>query len=293
MNRPAVRTTTTTRRRLPQTAAILLAAAAILLFSGCRNMIVYHPANDDEEVLLETAARKGLEPWPEAGEDRIGWYAPPPAPRSEQETQHRVLIFHGNGGQSVKRDHFASGFQGPQSMDSWEVYILEYPGYGSRPGKPSERALVSAAQDAVDRLIEADPSRPVYLVGESLGTAVASIVASEYPDAVPAVLLITPFTNIVDVGATMFPRFFVRAVLRDRYDSEAALAEYSGRVGVLLAGEDDLVTTELGQELYDGYHGEKRLWIQEEAGHNTLDYSPDSPWWREVTAFLLGGEASR
>jgi hypothetical protein len=99
---------------------------------------------------------------------------------------------------------------------------------------------------------------------------------------------VTPFTNIVDVGRRSFPGVLVRAILRDRFDSEVALSGYRGRVGFLLAGQDEVVSTELGQRLYDGFDGEKRLWVQERAGHNTLDFSPTSPWWQEAAAFLRG-----
>lgn len=274
----------------------VVVAAGVLVLSGCQDLFVYHPATADEETLLVRAVENGLEPWPNAGDGRMGWYAPPPGntapnnPAPPDSTEpHRVIIFHGNGGQAVHRDHYVRGFQSAGAQGRWEVYILEYPGFGSRPGDPSEEALLSAAGEAVDFLLEADPDRPVYVVGESLGTGVASQVAAAYPQAVPAVFLITPFTNIVDVGARSAPRFLVRAVLRDRYDNEDALAAYSGRVGVLLAGRDTVVPTDLGQRLYEGYDGPKRLWMQEEAGHNNLDYDPGLPFWRELTEFLLGG----
>lgn len=273
-----------------------LVAAAVLVVSGCQDLFVYHPTTADEATLLQRAAEKGLEPWPNAGEGRMGWYAPAPSdaapggPASPEPAEpHRVIIFHGNGGQSVRRDHFVRGFQSDRARGRWEVYLLEYPGFGSRPGDPSEEALVSAAQDAVSYLLDADPKRPVYVVGESLGTGVASQVAAANPQTVPAILLITPFTNLVDVGARTAPRFLVRAVLRDRYDNEEALARYEGRVGVLLAGRDNVVPTDLGRRLYEGYDGPKRLWIQEEAGHNNLDYDPRLPFWGELTRFLLGG----
>lgn len=278
--------------------AVMTIFTASLLLTACQDAFVYHPSTADEATLLEEASRKGMEPWPEAGENRMGWYAPPAeaggaagtgaASGAGSPDPHRVIVFHGNGGQSVRRDHFLEGFQSSNTIGAWEVYLLEYPGYGSRPGDPSEEVLVSAAADAVERLLEDDPSRPVYVVGESLGTGVASQVAAAYPEAVPAVLLITPFTSIVDVGAARFPRFLVRAILKDRYDSEAALSRYEGRVGFLLAGEDSVVPTELGRRLYESYDGPKRLWIQESAGHNNLDYSPELPWWRELSAFLLG-----
>jgi pimeloyl-ACP methyl ester carboxylesterase len=75
--------------------------------------------------------------------------------------------------------------------------------------------------------------------------------------------------------------------MQDRYEAAAALKEYSGPVAVLLAGQDYIVPTRFGQALFDGYTGPKRLWIQQGAGHNTLDYNPGAAWWTEVSNFLL------
>ena len=249
-------------------------------------MFVYYPGRATEAELLTRAAALGIEPWPAAGETRMGWRAPGAAP-SDGRPNHRALVFHGNAGHSLDRAYFAGGLRSVQAAD-WEVHLLEYPGYGSRPGRPSERAFVDAAVAAVDLLVADDPTRPVYLIGESIGSGVASQVAAARPDAVPAILLITPFTNLVDVGSARAPRILVQTLLRERYDSEAALASYRGRVGVLLAGRDEVIPVELGKLLYDGYAGVKRLWIQESAGHNTLDYTPGSPWWEDVTRYLTG-----
>ncbi|NBF41113.1 MAG: hypothetical protein GVY14_11940, partial [Spirochaetes bacterium] len=57
--------------------AVVTILAASLLLTSCQDAFVYHPSTAEEEELLEEASRKGMEPWPEAGEDRIGWYAPP------------------------------------------------------------------------------------------------------------------------------------------------------------------------------------------------------------------------
>lgn len=265
---------------------ILLTILGGLLLSGCQDFFVYHPTTDDERSLLSMANQKGLEPWYGEEGERIGWYAG----TNRREKARRVIIFHGNGGQAIDRDHYVRGFQGPRADEAWEVYILEYPGYGSRAGKPSEGAFIQAAREGVEYLLKETPGGPLYVVGTSLGSGVASQVAAAYPDSIPAILLITPFTNIEDVGATSVPRFLVRLLLRDRYDNEKALSRYAGRVGVLLAGADHVVPTELGRRLYEGYEGEKRLWVQPGAGHNTLDYDPTSELWAEVTAFFLGSK---
>ncbi|MFW5827983.1 MAG: alpha/beta hydrolase [Alkalispirochaeta sp.] len=266
-------------------------AAAIVLLTGCQDMFVYFPTTDDESSLVAQARQQGLEPWPHQGEGRMGWRAPPAQAETDrtggQETA-RLLVFHGNAGHSLHRQHFVTGFQSTDDSVAWEVFLFEYPGYGSRPGNPSEETIMQAAAEALELLLAQDDSRPVYLLGESLGSGVASRLAAEYPDAVPGILLITPFTNLEDVGAARFPRVLVTTILRDRYDSEKALSSYRGRVAFLIAGRDEVVTTELGQSLYEGYPGPKERWVQETAGHNTLNYSPHSPWWQEVSDFLKG-----
>ena len=266
----------------PWTATLFIVIFGGLLLSGCQDFFVYHPTVEDEATVHALADSRRLEPWLGAGQVRVGWYA---ASSTSGEAQ-RVILFHGNGGQAVDRDHYVRAFHGPRALGEWDVYILEYPGYGSRPGEPSEQALIAAARDATERLLDQEPEKPLYIVGTSLGSGVASQIGAEYAQRVPAILLITPFTNIEDVGASTFPRFLVRMILRDRYDNESALAQYNGRVAVLLAGEDRVVPTELGRRLYDGYGGPKKLWIQPEAGHNTLNFDPSLQFWAEVTRFL-------
>ena len=56
----------------------------------------------------------------------------------------------------------------------FEVRIVEYPGYGARAGSPSEAAFFEAAEAAFDAVVaEAVPKRPVYVLGESIGTGPA------------------------------------------------------------------------------------------------------------------------
>ena len=100
-------------------------------------------------------------------------------------------------------------------------------------------------------------------------------------------LLVTPFTSLADVAAHHYPLLPVRALLSENYDSVEALSHYRGPVAFLLAGRDEIVTTELGRELYERYSGPKWLRVEERAGHNTLPYHPGAGWWGEVSRFLI------
>ena len=258
-------------------ASIVVVLGVLLLMIACQNLFLYHPSTESEEVLLRTAARYGLEPWPEAGPGRMGWRG-----AAAENPEARLLVMHGNAGHSLHRQYYARGFD-----SRWTVHLLEYPGYGSREGQPGEDAFIAAAVEAIEQLRSEDPDKPIYVLGESIGSGVATQVAARNREIVSGILLVTPFTNIAAVARLHYPRVLVNAILRDRFDNEAALAGYDGRVGFLLAGRDEVVSTELGRALYEGFDGSKRLWVQEEAGHNTLDFSARSSWWEEASEFLL------
>lgn len=261
---------------------ILVYVGMLLLLAGCQRGYIYYPQRAGEHELVAEATRYGVEEWRDRNNQLIGWKAPAPLGSGPLRS---AVVFHGNGGMAINRTYYAEGLQSVPGEDRWAVYILEYPGYGAREGRPSENAFYDAAREALAELFLTE-EEGLYLIGESLGSGVASQMAAEFPGRINGVLLVTPFTSLADVGARHFWGFPVRLVLLDRYDNVAALEKYQGPVAILLAEHDEVIPVDLGQELYDGYDGPKRLWIQEGRTHNTLDLSPGHPWWEELTGFL-------
>jgi len=88
------------------------------------------------------------------------------------------------------------------------------------------------------------------------------------------------------VATRHFPSFLVSTILREQYDNEEALRRFNGPVAIVLAEHDEVVPADLGQQLYDGYSGPKKLLIQKGRTHNTLDLAPAAAWWTEVAEFF-------
>jgi hypothetical protein len=149
-----------------------------------------------------------------------------------------------------------------------------------------QESFVEAGQRAIRTLRAADP-RPIYLLGESLGSGLACSLAQRAPKDVAGLFLFTPYARMEDVAAHRFGFLPVRLMLRDRWDNVAALRDYRGPLAMLIADEDEVVTAAQGRMLFDSYEGPKRLWTQPGATHNTVDFSPYAPWWREVSDYLL------
>ncbi len=196
-------------------------------------------------------------------------------------TRHSIVVFQGNGGTASERGKYIKAFSSFES--DWQVFLFEYPGYGMRKGEPSEELIVKEALSVVDEL--ATQSTEVFVIGESLGTGVASQVASARPNLVKGVLLITPFDRLESPAIEAYPFLPVHWILLDRFESDLALEKYMGPVGVILAGQDQVVPMKYGQKLYNGYQGPKKLWVQPDKGHNTLDLSEENILWAELRKF--------
>lgn len=267
---------------------LLLGIAVVyLLFVGLtallQDSLIYYPQRAPMDMLQRDARAMELELWGEDVDDYHGWRL---RQASEEPPEQRMIVFHGNAGYALNRGYFLNGFTNVEGGGLWEVFLFEYPGYGAREGRPGQERILAAAEDALETLLDED-DRPVYLVGESLGAGVAALLAAKYPEQVEGLFLITPFTNLAAVGSHHYPWLPVRWLLRDDYDAEAALQDYAGPVAVMLAGQDRVIPNKFGRELYHSYDGPAQLWVQDAAGHNSLDYRPYATWWSEVSGFLL------
>lgn len=248
--------------------------------------LLYFPERQDPARAAAEARRLGLAPWLDPAGRTMGWRepAPPPPPRA------RLVVLHGNAGSALDRTYFREVFPARHGALPVEVLLLEYPGYGPRPGEPTEERLVAACREAVEEL-RREPG-PVVLVGESLGSAVAALCAAARPASVDGLLLVTPLASVPAVAKRLYgvaPSFLIP----DAYRADEALPRYGGPVGFLVAGRDEVVFPDLGLALHAAYPGRKRLWMDEGAGHNTVRYDPADGRWTEMLEFLLGAEADR
>jgi pimeloyl-ACP methyl ester carboxylesterase len=259
--------------------------AVVLLVAVFQRSLIYFPVCESESRLLAVAESARMQPWRDAAGAIIGWRS---AVRSEPPAANRLIVFHGNAGYALNRTYYVEAFEQLDGGRAWEVFLFEYPGYGARAGAPGESSFNAAAAAAFAALAAAD-ARPIFLLGESIGSGPACALAGREPQRVAGLCLVTPFQRLADVAAHHYPFLPVRWILRDRWDNIAAVAGYRGRLAMRLAAEDEIIPAAHGRQLFDSYAGPKRLWVEPGANHNGLDYDAANPFWQEASAFLLEG----
>jgi hypothetical protein len=247
--------------------AFLIAAAIVylgflLLLYITQRRIVFRP----DPTLADLAASGLAEQMTEIaikttdGLTLTSWWAPPVRP------DRRVIVYlHGNAGHHGSRadrirDYLAAGYG---------VLLVGYRGYGGNPGQPTEAGLYDDARANL-AFLAAEKVRPEHLVllGESLGTAVAIQMATEFP--ILALVLEAPLASILHSARARYPLFAFDFLVRDKFNSVGKIGKV--KVPLLLVhGEKDRTTAvRFGRMIYDAANEPKRAHFIAEAGHTDL-----------------------
>ncbi|MGM0589611.1 MAG: alpha/beta hydrolase [Bacteroidota bacterium] len=257
---------------------VLIYLGLILLVSKVQRSMIYFPTQASEKELRKIAKQQQLDPLENETGEIIGWKTPVAEKRSDRKV---IMVFHGNAGHALHREYFINGFLARLESSHWQVILFEYPGYGSRPGKPSERVIKQAAKQALEQVNTSQISE-LYLVGESLGCGVASYLAGQFPDNVDGLMLVNAYPSLVDVAQHHYSFLPVRWLLREQYDNREALQSYTGPIAFIYGDQDQIIPPQFTREIHDWYEGPKSLIAQPGRTHNTMNYAPQTDWWQTV-----------
>jgi pimeloyl-ACP methyl ester carboxylesterase len=217
------------------------AAISVWLFSKQRDLI-YFPQGTrvDANQTDFTLARDDIQ--------LRGWVLNPQA--------SQPVIYFGGNAESVQNRREQLG----RVLPGRAIYLVSYRGYGASGGEPTEEALLADALALFDTVRARHPGEPVAVIGSSLGSGVASYVASQRP---------------VAVAQAHYPAFPVRWLVRDRFDSAERLRGYQGDVMVIRAGRDQIVPPANTDRLIAVLGRPPRVENLPDADHNTISSEAD------------------
>lgn len=227
--------------------------ACLLVLAACgpiQRSALFHPTHHGND--------RGLARWTHDGA-LIGYAREVPAPRNIW------LMLHGNGGQAADRAYALPAFSATDA-----VFILEYPGYGQRPGKPSRSSLDAAAREAYALLRTRFPGTPVCVVAESIGSGPAATLGAldQPPD---KLVFIVPFDDLRSVARDHVSSAGSLLLAGTWHNSEV-LKDYSGPMEVFGAESDTIIPVRHAQSLAQSRPQAKFHFIR--GGHN--DWSAQS-----------------
>jgi pimeloyl-ACP methyl ester carboxylesterase len=232
-----------------------LAIAMLLFLAGCDSLTrsaLFYPTHQDDD--------RGLARWMHDGK-LIGFAREVPAP------ENVWLLLHGNAGQAAHRGYALSAFSPRDS-----VFIMEYPGYGLRNGKPSRASIDAAAREAYEALRAKFTATPVCVVAESIGSGPAATLAA-LPAPPDKLVFIVPFDDLKSVAKHHLRYAPVGLLLAGSWNNVASLALYDGPVDVFAARRDEVIPVRHAQALAASRPQAKFHMI--EASHNDWSRRPE------------------
>jgi len=246
-----------------------------------QNSLLYPAAGQHftPEEALQQSHEAGLMAWSPGGNANAEGYVLPDfhnaIPRGT------VVVVHGNG--EYAWDHIDTA--GALKQRGFRAYLYEYPGYGGRPGSPSERTIVPELR-AVIRALDKGGYGPVYLWGQSLGAGVAAAACADESLPLHGLLLITPWDTGPHAAATHYPFVPVGLLMTDRYDSLANLAHFAHPIFLARSDHDEVIPPPLSLNLYAHLPEPKKELVFQDAGHNSWPGSTPNSWLDEALDFI-------
>lgn len=195
-----------------------------------------------------------------------GWFIP-----SKGATK-TLLFFHGNAGNISHRGDSIKIFHDA----GVNVFIVDYRGYGSSTGVPSEEGVYDDARSAWQyltstRLIDASN---IIIFGRSLGGVVATQLASEVTAA--GLIVESVFSSAKDVARQLMPYLSYMVYIRYSFDAEDTIRKVKMPVLVLHSPADDIIPFRLGKKVFDAANDPKTFY-QMRGDHNSgfMDSQPE------------------
>ena len=242
-------------RRLPAWLPLLILplvgylALCLLMYLG-QHRLQYFP-----DPSAADPVRLGLEGWrvevlatPD-GERLQAWWGPPHDP-----ARPVFLYLHGNGANLAVRTRLLATLRAQGAG----VLALSWRGYGGSSGRPDEAGLLTDARSAHAWLrAQGVEPRRLVLYGESLGSAVAVMLAAEQP--VAGLVLDAAFSSALDVARGAYPWLPVRWLMRDTYRADLAAPRVSAPVLQVHCLDDPVTPLPLAEQLHARLGGPRRM----------------------------------
>jgi pimeloyl-ACP methyl ester carboxylesterase len=249
--------------------ALVIAIGFPLLMYLAQDSLIFYPrklAEGERVALAKRPAVESLFIHAADGTRLHAWHA---------KGDPLILYFGGNAEEvSWMLDHVARRAPGI----GW--LLVDYRGYGSSAGSPSQDALVRDALQWYDHI--AKNHKAVYLFGRSLGSGVAVQLAAQRP--VAGVILVAPFDSLVEVGKHYYPFLPVKWMLKHPFDSAALAPKITAPLLCIVATADEIIPAVRSRRLFDAWGGPKHWVGLEGAGHNSTDNAAN--YWTSIVTFL-------
>ena len=187
------------------------------------------------------------------------WFKPP-----GDSSKGLILYFHGNRGNLQRWGNYSVDF----TIHGYDVLMIDYAGYGKSTGRPSEQELYADGTATYKWAMGKGKYDRLIIYGRSLGSAVASRLASEVqPD---LLILETPFDELRGASPEGLQLLTNLLPIRSVFDNKQHLREVTSRKIIFHGTNDRVVPLSSALKLHSFLDSPNDFIIIPEGGHRNL-----------------------
>jgi len=183
----------------------------------------------------------------------------------EKKAKGIVLYFHGNMTNIERYARFALYF----TRNDYEVWMVDYPGYGKTTGRRSEKTMYADALSFYKLAMEKTTAENIIIYGKSLGTGVASYLASSKP--CKTLVLETPYYSMTSMSQTYVPIYPAR-LLRYTFPTNEYLKVAKVPVIIFHGTGDEVIPYKQSLKLKDEFPGIELITVPKGKHNNLYQY---------------------
>ena len=204
------------------------------------------------------------------------WYFSSPKP-----PKAIVVFFHGNA--QNRTSHIVGLYWMVKA--GYDLFAVEYPGYGDTEGKPNPKNTVETARAAIRYAAAKKPKVPLIIYGQSLGGAISLRgVIDTKNDVKPALVVAdSTFLSYQKIAKTMMKRSWLTWPFQwmssvgfsDEYAPGDKVSEISPIPLLVIHSKNDrVIPYSFGEEVYNKAKSPKELWTLEDTAHIGIFAAP-------------------
>jgi uncharacterized protein len=187
---------------------------------------------------------------------------------NEDKAGHGVVIYFGGNAEDVTSAIVEYSF-----INSQAICFFNYRGYGKNSGKPSQDVIFKDAELILNKIKKNYGENNISLIGRSLGSGVATYLASKYK--IKKLVLVTPYDSILNVAKEHYSFLPVRWILNHPFRSDLYVKNIEIPVLVFMAVKDRVIPNNRTKALLQNFSNKPSLIVLNDANHNNVTYWPE------------------
>ncbi|MBI4646597.1 MAG: alpha/beta fold hydrolase [Bacteroidia bacterium] len=172
-----------------------------------------------------------------------------------------ILVLHGNAGNLAEWSSIAK----PLNSGGFQVFLIDYQGFGKSEGFPTHLNLLDDANAALDYLLKRNDTKniPLLILGFSIGGQLAIALTHANQDKIDAFAVEGTFTShreIAIAATSLFIKPFAMLFVHSPYRAKSLIRDISIPKLIIHSREDQLIPFYMGQRLFELAPEPKQFW---------------------------------